>query len=145
MKRLRRVNWFCGLIPRRIIRYPASQIVLDTPPERPDHAIYSQREMFEAGGTPTWDNPDIRWDEDDRSVLHVKIRNYSGIVPATGDWIHCDLASSRQNGIGLPRSCVSSQKVNVGIGTKKELVFQVPENHWYYPVYISLELPGECG
>lgn len=102
----------CGCVP-----------VAEDDIRRPDLAIYSQDEELAAGGTPSWDSPDIitnSWrpfrlnDE-----AQVKVRNVSA-VPAGGALVHYYTSPF---GIGMQKTLLQTRRVDVPQGTEVTLNF----------------------
>jgi hypothetical protein len=89
--------------PRCCIRVP-SDIVHD-----PDPATYDQRLLFESGGAPSFNSPDIDtfyvWPLQPITNLAVRLRNLSALSSANQTRV--DLSSS-VFGIGMPRQALGS-------------------------------------
>ena len=72
--------------PQRPRRRGTCCVPVSKPPERPDHAIYSQDQQIQAGQIPSWDSPDILTNRDVPWTLHaetqVTVRNLSPQVAA---------------------------------------------------------------
>jgi hypothetical protein len=80
----------------------------------PDPAIYDQQQVFESGGAPTFDSPDITtvhlWPISPIANLGVTVRNLSSEASANNTRI--DLSWSVW-GIGMPRTPIGSTFVNL--------------------------------
>jgi hypothetical protein len=70
-----KATW-CSRRPGLGVCKPA--IAAQPPPDRPDPAIYSQAPLLAAGGTATWDNPDI--------VLYATPQHTSGGWSIAPQW-----------------------------------------------------------
>lgn len=99
------------------------------PPDRPDLAIYSQREQFQLGSLPTWESPDIvtnftnplRLLEESR----VTVRNLSATVTAVNAQVHLSIAAF---GIGHPATAIGVQMLTLGPGQQKVVNFPLPQS-----------------
>jgi hypothetical protein len=110
---------------------------LDPPPNRPDPSIYSQAARLAAGTTATWDNPDIvlyatpqqsagGWSMPPGWFLEnllVTVRNSSATVPAINTVVS---VSYGPQGIGMPRTPLSTQFVSLGAGDAIQLTIPWP-------------------
>lgn len=97
--------------------------VPDDDVQRPDLGIYSQDEVIAAGGTPSWDNPDIvtnSWgpfrlnDE-----ANVKVRNVS-VVPASNVLVHYYTSPF---GIGMQQTLLQTRRLDLPGGAEVTLNF----------------------
>jgi hypothetical protein len=86
-------------------------VEIDTPPDRPDLAIYSQEEQFALGVKPTWNNPDITVPPKlNVRDLKVTIRNLSPSASAVNGVVEF---STSDFGIGVPRILESIQRISL--------------------------------
>ncbi|MGA2887272.1 MAG: hypothetical protein ABSE51_04420 [Terracidiphilus sp.] len=80
----------------------------------PDPSIYDQQLVFNTGGAPTFDSPDIStqdlWPPTPASNLGVTVRNLSTV--ASANQTRVDLSWSVW-GIGMPRTAIGSTFVNL--------------------------------
>jgi len=80
----------------------------------PDPSIYDQQLVFESGGAPTFDSPDITtvhlWPVSPIAALGVTVRNLSS--EASANQTRIDLGWSAW-GIGMPRTPIGSTFVNL--------------------------------
>ncbi|MBS0447624.1 MAG: hypothetical protein JSR59_16905 [Proteobacteria bacterium] len=94
------------------------------PPDRPDLAIYSQDEQFDLGVAPTWDNPDILTNQWGPFRLlpevSVTVRNLSSTASAVNADVALYISSF---GIGVPRSLLSIQRINLAPQQQTTLLF----------------------
>ena len=98
------------------------------PPDRPDLAIYSQEEQFVLGTAPTWDSPDILTNQWTPFRLYpevsVTVRNLSPTASA----VNADVALYVSSfGIGMPRSLLSSQRINLGPQQQMSLLYPLSQ------------------
>ncbi len=116
-------SW-CRPVPKR---RGACCIRVDTPPQRPDPAIYSQDEQLALGQMPSWDSPDIVTNNDIPWTLRpettVKVRNLSPTVTAVNTQVQVSLS---EFGIGLPKTPLSSKLVTLPAGQEIQLAFPLP-------------------
>lgn len=114
--------------PRELPHDDCGSFVPDDPPERPDPAIYSQRELLAAGSTPTWDSPDILtvsfFPAQVLDPFEVTVRNESPDTAAVGAVVELSTAPF---GLGMERTPVSSQVVDIPAGAEVTLDYPVPE------------------
>lgn len=100
--------------PRRT--RPATCCVrVNTPPDRPDLAIYSQAEQISLGYAPSWNNPDITTNNDFPWALlpqaEVVVRNLSATASAVNALV---TLSTSAFGIGMPRALLSGLQILLG-------------------------------
>lgn len=132
---------------------PGSKVDIIDPISKPDIRIYSQSEIWNAGGSPTWDSPDIwtyRWTTgDNRKIwpdnkIQAQIQNLSSVGTALGTIVHCDISSY---GIGTPRTRLSSQVVNIRPSASARLFFPLPQDiidsQEFLGAHITAVLPGD--
>ena len=122
-----RKGWTCT--PKKKLRVGrCGTLWLRHPPKRPDPAIYSQSEILAQGAEPNWNSPDIwtnRWspwrlyDE-----LKVVVRNLSQETSAVNTNVHLDLGPF---GIGVERSTIGTQVLNLEPGEERELLYPMPQ------------------
>lgn len=100
-----------------------------TPPDRPDPAIYSQDEQFSLGNAPTWDSPDILTNYWNPFRLMpeaaVTVRNLSSSVSAVNTQV---VVSTSAFGIGQPRNLMSAQIITLAPGQQSDLLFPFPQS-----------------
>ena len=98
------------------------------PPNRPDLAIYSQDEQFALGVAPTWDNPDIVTNYWNPFKLlpetSVTVKNLSPTAGAVNGQVSLYIS---EFGLGMPRSLLSSQAVNLGPSQQVVLLFPLSQ------------------
>jgi hypothetical protein len=101
---------------------------LDTPIQRPDPAIYSQREFLEAGISPTWDNPNIVSCElpsnDLLPEVIVTVTNLSLDCPALGALISLFLGPF---GIGMQLSLQGQMTVSLAPSQQLNITFPLSQ------------------
>ncbi len=89
-------------------------VAVSTPPLRPDPAIYSQDQVMQQGGIPSWDSPDITTNNDIPWTLRpetvVTVRNLSPHVTAVNTQVQVSISGF---GIGLPKTQLSNQLVTL--------------------------------
>ncbi len=97
---------------------------LQVPPERPDLAVYSQQEQVALGNAPTWNSPDITTNNDIpwtlMSAIQAVVRNLSPKASAINALVN---VSTTPFGIGLAKTPLSAQKLNLGPGQQVTLSF----------------------
>lgn len=114
--------------PQRRPEPAACCIRPDVPIDRPDPAIYSQKQVLAAGGTPTWDSPDILtnfwspWKLMPES--HVTVRNLSASASAANVLVSVGFSPF---GIGMPVTALASQYVSLGPGAGAELLYPLSQ------------------
>lgn len=100
----------------------------DIPIDRPDPAIYSQKQVFSSGGSPTWDSPDIitnRWSPFDLlPETKVTVHNLSSSASAAN--VQVGVAFSAF-GIGMPVSPLSSISVSLDPSASAQLLFPLSQ------------------
>lgn len=137
----------CNLRPRLrrscCIRVP-EEIIRD-----PDPAIYDQRQIFESGGAPSFNSPDINtvtlWPIRPIENLSASVRNLS--PDASANQTRIDLSWSVW-GIGMPRQPIGSTFVDLAragfAGSEKQLSWPLPpalEAAQRYGVFIRILHP----
>lgn len=113
--------------PRRAER-AACCLRPDVPIDRPDPAIYSQKRVLAAGGTPSWDSPDIltnRWAPFDLlPETKVTVRNLSTTASAANVSVGVGFSPF---GIGMPVAPLSSVAVSLAPLASAQLVFPLSQ------------------
>lgn len=98
------------------------------PPDRPDLAIYSQREQFQLGSLPTWESPDIVTNFVNPLKLmpesRVTVRNLSATVTAVNAQVHFSIGGF---GIGHPATAIGVQLLTLGPGQQTVVSFPLPQ------------------
>lgn len=88
---------------------------VNTPPDRPDLATYSQLEQISLGLAPSWNSPDITTNNDFPWTLLaqavVVVRNLSATASAVNALVN---VSTSAFGIGMPRTLLSGLQVSLG-------------------------------
>lgn len=114
--------------PRRRPDRSACCLRPNVPIDRPDPAIYSQRQVLASGGTPTWDSPDILtnfwspWKLMTES--HVTVRNLSSTASAANILVNVGFSPF---GIGMPVTALSSQYVSLAPSAGAELLYPLTQ------------------
>ncbi len=115
--------------PRRRSPRNSCCIHLDQPPDRPDPAIYSQYERLSIGLEASWNSPDITTNHWKPWRLmqepEVVVRNISSTASAVGVQVLIKIAPF---GIGLAKTAISAQVVNLAPGEVKKLLFALPQS-----------------
>ncbi len=100
----------------------------DSPIEKPDLAIYSQKEELAAGNVPNWDSPDIvtnNWSPFRlKPEADVTIRNLSQTVPAINSLVNYFISPF---GIGTRKELKLSKSVTVPAGAEVEIKFPLDQ------------------
>lgn len=114
--------------PPRIERRACCCVSIDSPPDRPDLAIYSQDEQLALGAVPTWDSPDLLTNYWSPFRLMpetgVTVRNLSPTAAAVN--VQVSLYTSAF-GIGAARSFMSSLIVNLAPLQSSTLLFPMTQ------------------
>jgi hypothetical protein len=105
-------------------RNPGCCIVPRDPPRRPDLATYSQDEQAALGSAPTWNSPDLTTNQDIPwtllPVIQIVVRNLSPNASAINALVN---VSTSTFGIGLAKTPLAAQKVNLAAGQQLALSF----------------------
>jgi hypothetical protein len=100
----------------------------DVPIDRPDPAIYSQKQIISSGGTPTWDSPDIltNWWNPWKLMpeSHVTVHNLSSTASAANIMVGVSFSTF---GIGMPITALSSISVSLSPNASRELLFPLTQ------------------
>jgi hypothetical protein len=100
--------------PQRQPQRKSCCVVINTPPDRPDPATYSQDEQLALGLLPTWNSPDIVTNHNSPYTLfkepEFKIRNLSARANAVNVLVH---VSTSAFGIGMQRTPLSTKVISL--------------------------------
>jgi hypothetical protein len=116
----------CG--PQRRPDSHACCVHPDVPIDRPDPAIYSQKQVLGSGATPTWDSPDIltNWWSPWKLMpeSRVTVRNLSTTASAANVQVGVSFSPF---GIGMPITALSSQSVSLAPSATADLLFPLTQ------------------
>lgn len=114
--------------PRHRTEPDACCVRPDVPIDRPDPAIYSQKQVLSTGGTPTWDSPDIftNWWHPWKLMpeSRVTVRNLSTTASAANVQVQVSFSAF---GIGMPVTALSSIAVSLAPLASTELLFPLTQ------------------
>lgn len=100
----------------------------NVPIDRPDPAIYSQKQVLASGNSPTWDSPDIltNWWSPWKLMpeSRVTVRNLSSTASAANVLVGVSFSPF---GIGMPVKALSSMVVSLEPSASLELLFPLSQ------------------
>lgn len=104
-------------------------ITFNKPIEKPDMAIYSQVEILQGGGIPTWNSPDIITNNWGPFTLmpeaKVIVRNVSPSVSAVNALVHYYISPF---GIGTIEQLFATRLISLGPSSQVELLFPLDQS-----------------